>query len=134
MKIGSIVRSSIGNPVVVLAMYLGILALAVFTLFQLPVRMMPYIQSPMVAIVTMASGSSAQEVETYISKPIEQRMTVLDGVRYVRSSSQKDSSLVSIQFGWGQDMQRAVQAVQIVVVVTKEMQQQVEVIQEIGYV
>lgn len=114
MKIGSIVRSSIGNPVVVLAMYLGILALAVFTLFQLPVRMMPYIQSPMVAIVTMASGSSAQEVETYISKPIEQRMIVLDGVRYVRSSSQKDSSLVTIQFGWGQDMQRAVQAVQSV--------------------
>ncbi|PHJ67322.1 acriflavine resistance protein B [Nostoc linckia z18] len=114
MKIGSIVRWSIRNPVILLALYVGILALAVLALFQLPVRMMPYLQSPLVAIVTMASGSSPQEVETYISKPIEQRMTVLDGVRFVRSSSQQDMSLVTVQFAWGQDMQRSLGAVQSV--------------------
>ncbi|NMF61679.1 AcrB/AcrD/AcrF family protein (plasmid) [Brasilonema octagenarum UFV-E1] len=114
MKIGSIVRWSIRNPVILLALYVGILALAVLALFQLPVRMMPYLQSPLVAIVTMASGSSPQEVETYISKPIEQRMTVLDGVRFVRSSSQQDMSLVTVQFAWGQDMQRSLAAVQSV--------------------
>lgn len=114
MKIGSIPRWSIRNPVILLALYVGILALAVLALFQLPVRMMPYLQSPLVAIVTMASGSSPQEVETYISKPIEQRMTVLDGVRFVRSSSQQDMSLVTVQFAWGQDMQRSLGAVQSV--------------------
>jgi len=114
MKIGSIPRWSIQNPVILLALYVGILALAVLALFQLPVRMMPYLQSPLVAIVTMASGSSPQEVETYISKPIEQRMTVLDGVRFVRSSSQQDMSLVTVQFAWGQDMQRSLGAVQSV--------------------
>ena len=113
MKI-PIPRWAIKNPVIVAAMYVGILALAVIALFILPVRMMPYIQSPLVAIVTMATGSSPTEVETYISKPIEQRMTVLDGVRFVRSSSQQDMSLVSIQFGWGQNMERATQAVQSV--------------------
>lgn len=114
MKIGSIPRWSIRNPVILLAVYVGIISLSVLTLFQLPVRMMPYIQSPLIAIVTMASGSSPQEVETYISKPIEQRMTVLDGVRFVRSSSQQDMSLVSIQFAWGQDMQRSLASVQSV--------------------
>ena len=114
MKISSIVRWSIKNPVILLAMYVGILALAVLALFQLPVRMMPYIQSPLVAIVTMAPGSSPQEVETYISKPIEQRMTVLDGVRFVRSSSQQDMSLVTVQFAWGQNMQPSIQSVQSV--------------------
>jgi len=105
---------SIKNPVVVSALYVGILALAILALLILPVRMMPYIQSPLVAVVTMASGSAPQEVETYISKPIEQRMTVLDGVRYVRSSSQQDMSLVAIQFAWGQNMDRSLQAVQSV--------------------
>jgi len=114
MKISSIPRWSLKNPVTVLAVYVGIIALAVMALLQLPLRMMPYLQSPLVAIVTMAPGSSPEEVETYISKPIEQRMTVLDGVRYVRSSSQQDSSLVAIQFAWGQDMERSVQAVQSV--------------------
>jgi HAE1 family hydrophobic/amphiphilic exporter-1 len=114
MKIGSIPRWSIQNPVILLALYVGIIALAVLALFQLPVRMMPYLQSPLVAIVTMASGSSPEEVETYISKPIEQRMTVLDGVRFVRSSSQQDMSLVTVQFAWGQDMQRSLGSVQSV--------------------
>ncbi|WP_218079522.1 efflux RND transporter permease subunit [Anthocerotibacter panamensis] len=115
MKIGAIPRWSIGNPVLVVALYVGILALAVLALVaRLPVRMMPYIQSPLIAVVTMAPGSSAEEVETYLSKPIEQRMSVLDGVRYVRSSSQQDMSLVTIQFAWGQDIQRSVMAVQSV--------------------
>jgi hydrophobic/amphiphilic exporter-1 (mainly G- bacteria), HAE1 family len=113
MKISSIPAWSTRNPVLVAALYIGILALAVLALVaRIPIRMMPYIQSPLVAVVTMAPGSSPQEVETYISKPIEQRMTVLDGVRFVRSSSQQDNSLVTVQFGWGEDMQRAVQAVQ----------------------
>lgn len=113
MKI-AIPRLAIKNPVVVAALYAGILVLAIIALFILPLRMMPYIQSPLVAIVTMAPGSSPTEVETYISKPIEQRMAVLDGVRFVRSSSQQDSSLVTVQFGWGQNMERATQAVQSV--------------------
>ncbi|KST62708.1 efflux RND transporter permease subunit [Mastigocoleus testarum] len=107
-------RWSIKNPVVLTALYIGILVLAVLTLFLLPVRMMPYVQSPLVAIVTMAPGSSPSEVETYISKPIEQRLTVLDGVRFIRSSSQQDMSLVTVQFEWGGKIDRAVQEVQSV--------------------
>lgn len=110
----SLPRWSIKHPVIVIATYIGILALAVIALFLLPVRMMPYLQSPLVAIVTMAPGSAPTEVETYITKPIEQRLTVLDGVRFVRSSSQQDSSLVTVQFGWGHNMERATQAVQSV--------------------
>ena len=105
-------RWSIKHPVIVAALYIAVLVLSVLTLILLPVRMMPYVESPLVSIVTMAPGSSPTEVETYISKPIEQRMTVLDGVRFIRSSSQQDMSLVTIQFAWGDDIGKAVQSVQ----------------------
>jgi HAE1 family hydrophobic/amphiphilic exporter-1 len=107
-------RWAIKNPVVVLAIYIAVLILSVLTLVLLPVRMMPYVESPLVSIVTMAPGSSPAEVEAYISKPIEQRLSVLDGVRFIRSSSQQDSSLVTIQFAWGGDIDKAVQSVQSV--------------------
>ena len=107
-------RWSIKNPVVVAAIYIAVVMLSLLTLFLLPVRMMPYVESPLVSIVTMAPGSSPAEVETYISKPIEQRLSVLDGVRFIRSSSQQDSSLVTIQFAWGSDVDKAVQSVQSV--------------------
>ncbi|MGF1539229.1 MAG: efflux RND transporter permease subunit [Pleurocapsa sp.] len=105
---------SIRNPVITVALYIGVLILSVLTLIIIPVRMMPYVQSPLVAVITRTPGSSPMEVETYISKPIEQRMTVLDGVRFVRSSSQQDLSLVTIQFAWGGDINKAVRDVQSV--------------------
>ncbi|OAB62895.1 acriflavine resistance protein B [Leptolyngbya valderiana BDU 20041] len=115
----ALTRWSIANPVVVAALYVAVVVLSVLTLILLPVRMMPYVESPLVSIVTMAPGSSPQEVETYISKPIEQRMTVLDGVRFVRSSSQQDMSLVTIQFAWGDDIDKAVQSVQSLMTATE---------------
>lgn len=107
-------RWAIKNPVVVIAIYIAVVMLSLLTLILLPVRMMPYVESPLVSIVTMAPGSSPAEVEAYISKPIEQRLSVLDGVRFIRSSSQQDSSLVTIQFAWGGDVDKAVQSVQSV--------------------
>ena len=107
-------RWSIRNPVITVALYIGVLILSVLTLIIIPVRMMPYVQSPLVAVITRTPGSSPMEVETYISKPIEQRMTVLDGVRFVRSSSQQDLSIVTVQFAWGGDVDKAVRDVQSV--------------------
>ncbi|MBE9062308.1 efflux RND transporter permease subunit [cf. Phormidesmis sp. LEGE 11477] len=105
-------RWSIKNPVVVTALYIAVIMLSLLTLFLLPVRMMPYVQSPLVSVVTMVPGASPEEIETYVSKPIEQRLSVLDGVRFIRSSSQKDNSIVTIQFAWGGNVDKAVQSVQ----------------------
>jgi HAE1 family hydrophobic/amphiphilic exporter-1 len=104
---------SLRNPFAVFAIYLGLViaALAAVLLF-LPTRMMPYVPSPLISIVTMTPGYAAKEVETYFSKPIEERMTDLKGVRFIRSISQEGLSTVTLQFPYGADMQRALVDVQ----------------------
>jgi HAE1 family hydrophobic/amphiphilic exporter-1 len=81
-------------------------------LFVLPTRMMPYVPSPLISVVTMTPGYSAEETATYFSKPIEERMTDLKGVRFIRSISQDGLSTVTLQFPYGADMQRALVDVQ----------------------
>ncbi|MDR3708228.1 MAG: efflux RND transporter permease subunit [Capsulimonadaceae bacterium] len=105
---------SIDHPWVVIAFYVALVALAGIAIFGglMPRRMMPYVESPMVGIVTMMPGLSAQEMETYISKPIEERMTDIRGVRYIRSTSQDGLSVVSLEFPYGADMKKAVTDVQ----------------------
>jgi HAE1 family hydrophobic/amphiphilic exporter-1 len=104
---------SLRNPYAVVALYtalvLGAIAAA---LFFLPTRMMPYVQSPLISVITMTPGYAPREVETYFSKPIEERMTDLKGVRFIRSISQRDLSIVTLQFQYGADMQRALIDVQ----------------------
>jgi HAE1 family hydrophobic/amphiphilic exporter-1 len=108
-----LIRWSVDNPYAIIAIYLGLLALATLAaLFLIPTRMMPYIQSPMIGIITMAPSMSAEEVETYISKPIEERLVNLNGARFIRSSSSAGFSIVSVEFYYRYDMKRALADVQ----------------------
>jgi HAE1 family hydrophobic/amphiphilic exporter-1 len=110
---GGVPAWSLKNPFAVFAIYLGlIIAALAAVLFYLPTRMMPYVQSPLISVVTMTPGYSAQEVETYFSKPIEERMTDLKSVRFIRSISQQGLSTVTLQFPYGTDMQRALVDIQ----------------------
>lgn len=104
---------SIDHPYIIGAFYLSVVLLAIVAIgFSMPRRMMPYIQSPMIGIITMQPGLSSREMETYISKPIEERMVEIRGVRYIRSTSQEGFSMVSLEFPYGTDMKKALVDVQ----------------------
>jgi len=110
---GNISRWSIEHPYIVVAFYLGVGLLSVLVvLFQMPRRMMPYVESPIVGVVSMMPGLSAEEMELYFSKPIEERMVDLKNVHFVRSTSQEGFSVVSIEFWYGTDMKKALFDVQ----------------------
>ncbi|MDQ2909232.1 MAG: efflux RND transporter permease subunit [Candidatus Eremiobacteraeota bacterium] len=110
---GSIPAWALHNPFAVFAIFFGLVAAALAAvLFVLPTRMMPYVESPLISVVTMTPGYSPQEVETYFSKPIEERMTDLRDVRFIRSISQPGLSIVTLQFPYGTDMRRALVDVQ----------------------
>jgi len=105
---------AIQHPWMIASFYMAVLILAGVSIFGgiMPRRMMPYVESPMVGIVTMMPGLGAQEMETYISKPIEERMTDIRGARYIRSTSQDGLSIVSLEFPYGTDMKKATTDVQ----------------------
>ncbi len=99
---------SIEHPYIVISFYLAIIATSVLSIgFYMPRRFMPYVESPMIGVVTMMPGLSAQEMEIYVSKPIEEQMVNVKNLHYIRSTSQDGISIVSLEFNYGIDMQRA---------------------------
>jgi HAE1 family hydrophobic/amphiphilic exporter-1 len=109
----NIVQWSIDHPYPVIAFYVGVVILAILAIGgYMPRRMMPYVQSPMIGVVSMMPGLSAEEMELYISKPIEEQMVNIKGLRYLRSSSQDGLSIVSLEFPYGSDMKKALFDVQ----------------------
>jgi HAE1 family hydrophobic/amphiphilic exporter-1 len=106
-------RWSIEHPYIVVAFYLSMIITAVVTIsFYLPRRFMPYVESPMIGVVTMMPGLSAQEMEAYVSKPIEEQLVNVKNLHYVRSTSQDGFSIVSLEFNYGSDMKKALFDVQ----------------------
>ena len=109
----NLVEWSLNHPYWVIGFYMGMITLCVLAvMFFIPRRMMPYVESPMIGVVSMMPGLSAEEMETYISKPIEERMVSIRNVRFIRSSSQDGQSIISLEFPYGMDMKKALVDVQ----------------------
>lgn len=110
---------SIEHPYAVTAFYVAMMALAWLTISTMPRRFAPYVESPMVGVVTMMPGLSPQEMELYVSKPIEEQLINVKGLRYIRSTSQDGFSIVTLEFPYGTNMQRAITDVQALMNVTQ---------------
>lgn len=111
---------SIEHPYAVIAFYTATIGLAwLVVMHTLPRRFAPYVESPMVGIVTMMPGLSAKEMELQVSNPIEQQMIHVKGLRYIRSNSQNGFSIVTLEFPYGTNMQKALVDVQALMNVTQ---------------
>ncbi|HZT42458.1 MAG TPA: efflux RND transporter permease subunit [Chthonomonadaceae bacterium] len=106
-------RWSIEHPYFISAFYFAVVALAIISVNNaIPRRFAPYVPSPMLGVVTMMPGLSAQEMETYVSKPIEEQLVNVRDLHYIRSTSQEGFSLVILEFNYGVNLQEATVNVQ----------------------
>jgi len=100
-------QTSIRRP---LAVFMAILALVVLgykSMRTMPVDLLPKTDIPYVSIITVYRGAGPREVETLLSKPIEEAVASINKVKNVTSTSQEGVSVVVIQFQTGSDLEVA---------------------------
>lgn len=98
---------SVRNPVMTVMVFLAVLLLGGFSLTRLKIDLMPDIEPPQVSVITLWPGASATDVETNVTKYIEDRLTGVANLERLTSKSLDNLSVVSCRFKWGTDLEEA---------------------------
>jgi len=99
-----ITSKAIKRPITTLMTFTAVVLVGTVSLFNLPVNLLPDVDLPVLTIETGIPGYLPQEVESIITKPIEDLVSTMNNVRSVRSKSGEGSSLVRIEYNLGTSM------------------------------
>ncbi|MCK5240950.1 efflux RND transporter permease subunit [bacterium] len=90
---------------VTVSMFVGLMCLlGIIAWQQLPQEFMPSLEFSQLLVLTAYQNASSQEVETLITKVIEEACGTVKGIRRIHSVSKESISIVTVEFRWGTDM------------------------------
>ncbi|MGH7739526.1 MAG: efflux RND transporter permease subunit [bacterium] len=102
---------AVNRPVFVSCLVILIMILGVLAYDSLGVDLFPDVSFPYVFVTTPYAGASPEEIESQISKPLEEELSSLQGVKKVTSTNQQGYSTVVVQFTLATDAKDAEQQV-----------------------
>ena len=103
----SIARFSVSRPVALTMRIAALTLLGIVCLYRLPIDLLPKVDIPTVVVVTSWPNTAPQEIETQITRPIEQAVSSVPGLYNVSSNSQLGQSSVRVQLDYGVDVNQA---------------------------
>ncbi|MFA5362536.1 MAG: efflux RND transporter permease subunit, partial [Candidatus Omnitrophota bacterium] len=97
-------RLSITKPVTTFMVFAGIILLGYISLSKLPLALFPTITYPQITVVTSYENAAPEEIESLITKIIEEATGTVNNVKRISSISKEGLSLVMVEFNWGTNM------------------------------
>lgn len=107
----SIIRFSLNNKFAVWILTLIITAAGLYAGLNMKQETLPNLQIPILTVTTVYPGAAPDEVLQQITKPLEQRLGNLEGVKSLNSTSRENVSMLIVEYDYGQDMDKAVAGV-----------------------
>ncbi len=98
------VQLSVRRRVSVLMVALAVLAFGLVSLSRLTLNLMPDVSYPTLTVQTEFEDAAPAEVENLVTRPVEETVGVLKGLREIHSVSRAGFSEVTLEFEWGSDM------------------------------
>ncbi len=100
----SLYKNAVKRPVTILMIVIAVLIIGGVSLNRLSVDLYPDIELPIVATLVNYEGVGPEEMERLVTRPVEDAVATLPGIKQISSQSGRGSSFVIAEFDYGTDM------------------------------
>ncbi|MBQ4215732.1 MAG: efflux RND transporter permease subunit, partial [Bacteroidales bacterium] len=102
-----IYKTAINKPITTALIFVAVVILGIFSYKKLPIDQLPEMDPPYVTVMTSYPGANASEIETNVTKIIENALNSVDGLKDLYSTSKDNLSMVTMEFEWGSNIDEA---------------------------
>jgi len=95
---------SVRRPVTITMIFLAVTLFGFISWKRLPQELFPAIAYPQMTVVTLYGNAAPEEIETLITKPIEEAIGTVKNLERIKSISREGVSMVTAEFDWGTNM------------------------------
>lgn len=100
-------RGVLKRPITAILAVLCLVVFGISSVFSSKLELIPEMEMPMLLVMTAYPGANPEDVDQLVTKPIEDGIGTLNGIKTVTSVSNENTSMVMLQYEYGTDMDKA---------------------------
>ena len=94
---------AIRRPVTTLMVFVSMVLIGGISVRLIPMELFPDLDLPFLFVQVPYPGSTPEEVEREITRPVEEVLATVSGIKQMRSDSHEDRAEIGLLFNWGED-------------------------------
>lgn len=110
-----IYESAVRKPISTILLFVGVIVFGLFSLMNLAVDQYPEIEIPQISVITMYPGANAADIETNITRVLEDNLNTVNNLKKLTSKSQDNVSMITVEFEYGSDLNEGANEIRDVV-------------------
>ena len=102
-----IYETSVRKPISTILIFTAVIIFGLFSVRNLAIDQFPEMEIPAMSVITTYSGANTSDVETNVTRVLEDQLNSVDHLKEITSTSSDGMSMISLEFEWGTDIDAA---------------------------
>ena len=111
----NIYETAVRKPISTILIFVGVLVFGLFSLTKLSIDQYPEIEIPQISVITTYPGANAADIETNITRILEDNLNTVNNLKKLTSKSSDNFSMITLEFEYGSDLTEAANDIRDVV-------------------
>ncbi len=103
----SIYRTAVKNPVTTALIFVAAMVFGIFSLMKTSIALFPDFDANVIMVMSSYPGTSAADIETNLTKPLENTLNGVQNLKDISSRSKENISIITLEFEYGTDIEDA---------------------------